>query len=96
MADRKYEAREREGRARLRIEVPYGTSSQCPACGSAGVARILMGLVHSDERLQKEIEEKKVILGGCIMTGDDPDYFCNDCKHRWRDESKHGKLATAK
>jgi len=32
------------------------------------------------EKLQKDIKKKKVILGGCSVSGNDPDYKCVDCK----------------
>jgi hypothetical protein len=32
------------------------------------------------EELRKEIDERKVKLGGCCVTENDPAYYCNDCK----------------
>jgi hypothetical protein len=26
----------------------------------------------------------RLVLGGCTVTGDDPNRHCNDCQHRWR------------
>ena len=31
----------------------------------------------------KDYERKEVILGGCLITDNDPDYGCLCCNHRW-------------
>src|SRR5665647_3108707 len=41
---------------------------------------ILRGMPAYSEKLQKDIKKKKVILGGCSVSGNDPDYKCVDCK----------------
>src|SRR5665648_261634 len=35
---------------------------------------ILRGMPAYSEKLQKDIKKKKVILGGCSVSGNDPDY----------------------
>ena len=84
------EGNRRLGKRVLHHDAPrYGDSSHCPACKSTKVARILMGYVrHPSEALQKDLDEGRVIRGGCCVTGDDPDYFCHHCRYRWRDEDK--------
>jgi hypothetical protein len=54
-------------------------STECPSCGGADVARILYGLVHSDAELNEALRRKKVVLGGCVVTDDDPKWHCNAC-----------------
>lgn len=57
--------------------------ARCPKCGSSNVAEILWGMPSFTSELQKELAEKKVVLGGCCVSPDDPKYECNDCLHRF-------------
>ncbi len=52
------------------------TPDTCPKCGSAKVAAILHGLQRFDDRLEREVKEGKVVLGGCCVTGNDPKRKC--------------------
>jgi len=52
---------------------------KCPACGSAKIATILYGLPVFTPGLNKELDEGKTVLGGCVITGDDPTWKCIDC-----------------
>ncbi len=52
---------------------------KCPYCGSERIAEYLYGLYGDDDELMKAIEEGEVILAGCIITPNDPDYRCRDC-----------------
>ena len=60
------------------------SSFRCPTCKSAHIARVLMGMPAFDKKLEKDLEDGKVILGGCLVDDSEPDYYCNDCKHQWR------------
>ena len=52
----------------------------CPYCGSQNIAEYLYGYPDlDDDELEKQIENKEVILGGCIITDDNPSFHCNDC-----------------
>lgn len=53
----------------------------CPKCKSKDVVQILYGM-PSYEAIQA-YERKEVILGGCLVTNNDPDYGCLCCNHRW-------------
>ncbi len=62
---------------------------KCPFCGSTSTARILYGLPLFSEKLEKQLNEGKLTLGGCcIKTVDingvrvqiDPTRKCNKCK----------------
>jgi len=33
--------------------------------------------------LQQEELEGKIMLGGCCVTDDGPDWHCKECKHEW-------------
>ena len=71
-------------------QLPSGVLEElnCPNCNYDKVAIIFWGYpAHLDE-LQKEIENKKIVLGGCLVTDHDPKWECTNCNHRWgeRDE----------
>lgn len=51
----------------------------CPECGSKDIAEMLWGMPVYDEKLIHGLEEGRIVLGGCCVTGDDPDWHCNDC-----------------
>jgi hypothetical protein len=51
----------------------------CPSCGSRGVVRIVYGFVD-----QSAYEEGSVRFGGCVLSGDSPNWHCNKCGHEWR------------
>jgi hypothetical protein len=55
---------------------------QCPDCGSTDVRRILYGLRPAPD---PELERQgKIVLGGCCVTDDDPDFLCGECEHSWQ------------
>ena len=57
--------------------------TQCPKCGGIDIAMILYGL-PSDELLNsKKVKEKKIVLGGCVVSSTDPKLECNDCGWRY-------------
>lgn len=53
----------------------------CPKCGSSHTARIIYGRPDIDGINAAECKE--VILGGCVVDIDSPDYGCFDCKYEW-------------
>ena len=69
---------------------------ECPECGSDNIAGILWGMPAFDEELERDIEEGRIVLGGCCISEADPDWHCNDCGcefgnnpaayERWRTE----------
>lgn len=60
-----------------------GRRPACPKCGSGSVAAILQGMPAYSEKLESDLEEGRVVLGGCCVTGDDPKWHCNACGHEW-------------
>lgn len=58
-------------------------SPVCPKCNSTNVAKYLWGLRLLDNQLERDIEEGRVILGGCVVCVGDPKFHCNDCKYDW-------------
>jgi len=53
---------------------------RCPNCGASRIANILYGLPALSEKLNKELDEGKVVLGGCIISEDDPSWCCTKCE----------------
>jgi hypothetical protein len=57
--------------------------SECPKCGGTDIAIILWGLLDFDSELEHKLKEKKIVLGGCCVTNNDPKLECNDCGWRY-------------
>ena len=53
---------------------------KCVKCGGHNTAAYLYGLPVFDEQLEKDLEVKKIILGGCVVTDLDPMFRCHDCQ----------------
>ena len=34
--------------------------------------------------MQKEYNEGKIMLGGCVIDPETPDYHCKDCSYEWK------------
>ncbi|MEE1420718.1 MAG: hypothetical protein UF218_03415 [Eggerthellaceae bacterium] len=32
-----------------------------------------------DEKLEHDLDAGLIVLGGCCVTGEDPEWHCNDC-----------------
>lgn len=58
----------------------HSKKRRCPICGSIHTARILWGLPLLDKKLEKEIEEEKISLGGCNISDNNPGWHCFDCR----------------
>jgi hypothetical protein len=49
-------------------------TAQCPACGGVGVLKkIMYGMPSAD------FDFEKYIVGGCFVTGQDPEIGCVEC-----------------
>jgi len=53
----------------------------CPRCRSNRVLPIIYGLPGSE--LAEREAAGEVVLGGCVLSGDDPRQACVDCGHSW-------------
>lgn len=58
---------------------------RCPKCGSEKVAEILWGMPAYSEELQYDLDEGRVVLGGCFVgeDGEDPFWHCTSCGHEF-------------
>ncbi len=55
---------------------------ECGECGSnTNVIPIVYG--HPGPELREAAERGEVFLGGCVITEDDPLWYCRDCEHSW-------------
>lgn len=52
---------------------------RCPECRSENISDILWGIPVCDEKLEHDIEEGRIVLGGCCITDADSDWHCTDC-----------------
>jgi len=52
---------------------------KCPECSSNKLANILYGYPINSPELMEKIGQGKIVLGGCVVTGSDPDWKCIDC-----------------
>ena len=59
------------------------TDRFCPECGQDDVAEILWGLPAFSEKLSRDIDQGKIVLGGCCVSEDSPRWKCNSCSHEW-------------
>ncbi len=71
----------KEGHAKGHIK--KGRPRKCPQCGSPRIAMIMYGLPDfSSEKLKKDVEEGRIVLGGCIVRPDNPRWQCKGCGAR--------------
>lgn len=54
---------------------------KCPVCGEIGIP-IVYGLPGFE--LQEAAGRGEVVIGGCVIFGNDPDHQCRSCEHTWR------------
>ncbi|TVQ53813.1 MAG: hypothetical protein EA377_07075 [Phycisphaerales bacterium] len=59
----------------------------CDSCGSEDVARIIWGLPvppKPGSQMERDVNEGRIVYGGCAISGNDPDFRCKACGHEWR------------
>lgn len=52
--------------------------TECPKCGAKNVKYIMYGLPADPLDIRDD-----VILGGCCVDDDSPDWHCEDCRWEW-------------
>lgn len=52
---------------------------KCPSCGSDKIAGILYGFPEYSPELESDLQEGRVVLGGCCVSDDDPEWGCTNC-----------------
>ncbi len=66
----------------------------CPQCNSSSVAGILWGYPEDTDSLKGALEKKEIVLGGCLVSNNDPKWECNNCHHRWNKNSNNNSNKT--
>lgn len=59
-----------------------GSSGTCPKCKSGLAVPIVYGLPTPEAF--KAAAEGEIIMGGRVMSDDDPRWECSACRHQWR------------
>jgi rubrerythrin len=54
---------------------------RCPVCRGK-MARIVYGLVPPNPDLVQAMERGEIMLGGCVVSDDQPEYGCPTCRNR--------------
>jgi len=52
---------------------------KCPKCGCSPIASILYGMPAFSPKLEMELDEGTIVLGGCCITDNDPEWQCVGC-----------------
>jgi hypothetical protein len=55
----------------------------CPKCKSESTAEIFWGYPGNLKAMEEQLDKKEIILGGCIVSDNDPKWECNSCHHQW-------------
>ena len=61
---------------------------KCPTCNSWNIVPIVYGMPGAD--LEEQEQRGEVILGGCVVTDNDPDLCCKDCGREFHKEEGRG------
>lgn len=54
-------------------------AEKCPRCGSSQTAPILYGMPALDDEMEARLKAKRLYIGGCCVSGNDPKYHCFGC-----------------
>ena len=61
---------------------------KCPKCLSIDIAEFLYGMPVNSPELEDDLKNKKIIIGGCVLLDEYPQWHCNDCKYEWSDKDE--------
>lgn len=53
---------------------------ECPKCGNNNIAKILYGLPAFDEKMERDLQDGHIVLGGCEEDESNHHWHCNACK----------------
>jgi hypothetical protein len=53
----------------------------CPQCKSGDPLPIVYG--YPGAEAAEAADQGKILLGGCVISDDDPHWQCAVCRHRW-------------
>ena len=52
---------------------------KCSHCGSSHLSRYLYGLIVMDKELKEKESKGEIVLGGCVVGDDSPQFRCMNC-----------------
>lgn len=55
----------------------------CPKCASSNIAEIVYGYVVINEYVRRELNQRRMVLGGCCTSENDPKWECNNYPNMW-------------
>lgn len=55
----------------------------CPRCGSLEVVPIMYGYPEDPDAAMAAERRGEIVVGGCVVTGDDPQKYCKACGERF-------------
>ena len=55
----------------------------CPKCSSDNLAEFLYGMPVNGPELENDLENNKIILGGCSILENAPNFRCNESEYEW-------------
>jgi hypothetical protein len=61
----------------------YRKPKKCPKCKSTEDV-ILIQYGYPSKRMIEDRECGKIILGGCIVSPENPDWYCKKCDYKWK------------
>ncbi len=75
----------------------YLIDNKCSKCGSTHIGNYMYGLIHPDAKLDAKIDKGEIRLGGCMISEDNPKYFCLKCgTDLHKNTNMHNKLLKGK
>ena len=60
-------------------DTPKYREITCFNCGSTDIARYSYGMPMLNKELEEKLNNKEIILGGCCVMPNSPQYHCNKC-----------------
>ena len=70
--------------AHLQLQLAYDKDWRrpvCLLCESRSVAKIAYG--YPGREMLEDLDRGRIVLGGCCVTENDPEWHCKDCEHEW-------------
>ena len=55
---------------------------KCPKCGFRPISNIVYGYPSYDEDTRRDLENKKIVLGGCCPS--DEQWMCTNCETKFK------------
>ncbi len=56
---------------------------KCPACHSDKIMKIIYGLPDMTKEIERQLDDKKMVLGGCLVSDNAPLWMCSACNHKF-------------